>query len=235
MLEGDKYLDKLWEDYEGENRGKNLEKAIELYESELKKSPNSVEASWKLMKALYFLGTNFTDSNRKKQEIFEKAISIGEKIYKTKEGKLSAEVNLWMGINWGRWGETFGILESARKGVADKIRKYAEESIKINPKLDDGAAYKLLGRLHHKAPKIPLILSWPSKKKAIEYLEKAIEIAPNDIVSKMFLAEVLHDEGKKSKAIEMIKEIINNPPQKPTPEDEGNLKRCKKLLDKWEK
>ena len=233
MTEGDRYFDKIWEGYGEENEGDNLEKAIELYEKALKKSPKSVEIAWRLTRALYYQGTYFEESKREKQKIFEKAISVGEKALKAKEGKSSAELNYWMAINWGRWGEVFGILAAARKGIADKVRKFAEKAVELDPELDDGGGYRLLGRLHHQAPRIPVILSWPSNKKAIKYLDKAVEISPDSISNKWFLADVLYEEGKKERAIEIVKDIVEKAPGDSNPEDEETLNDCKKALGKW--
>jgi tetratricopeptide (TPR) repeat protein len=121
----------------------------------------------------------------------------------------SPGVNLWSAVLWGSWAEVYGKTKAAKKGVAGKIRKLCEKVIELDSTFNDAGGYRVLGRLHFKSPRIPLILGWPSKKKAVEYLQKADRIAPGNLFTKLYLAEALYKRKEKDRAVELIEEILD--------------------------
>lgn len=153
-----------------------------------------------------------------------------------KEFPESVGINAWMAIIWGVWGEENGIFQSARKGVAGIIRKHCEIVNKLDETFQDATGYRVLGRVHFKAPKIPLILGWPSKKKAVEYLEKAHRISPRNLYTKQYLAEALYKRGQKHRAKELLREVLTtNVIDQGVVEDAVIKKHSSEILHQWEK
>ncbi|MBD3287942.1 tetratricopeptide repeat protein [candidate division KSB1 bacterium] len=186
----------------------NINKAIDLYKQAIENNTGAEkeEAIWKLMRAYYFKGNYTTHDSELKKAIYDKGKNLGEE--GLDEFPKSKGINLFSAIVWGVWGEEFGILKAARKGVAGKIKDRCETVIEIDPMFDEAGAYRVLGRVHFKAPKIPFILGWPSKDKAVEYLQKAHEKYPENLTTKQFLAEALYEKDKKEEAISLMKEIL---------------------------
>ncbi|MFC1714654.1 tetratricopeptide repeat protein [Candidatus Poribacteria bacterium] len=186
----------------------NIDKAIELYRAAIKNTsgPDKEEAIWKLMRAYYFKGRYTVSDKGARKAIYDKAKAIGAE--GIKEFPESAAIHTWMAAIWGVWAEEHGTLKAARKGVAGKIKKHCEKAIELDETFGGAGGYYILGRTHFKAPKIPLILRWPSKKKAVELLEKAYEIEPRNLFTKQFLAEALYERGRKDRAIELMEGIL---------------------------
>ncbi len=186
----------------------NIDKAIELYKKviETASGAEKEEAIWKLMKAYYFKGKYTTDDSEMKKQIYD----MGKELGKTgvEEFPESVGIHLFSAIVWGVWGEEYGILKAARQGVAGKIKEHCEKVIELDPNFDEAGGYRVLGRVYFKAPKIPLILGWPSKKKAVEILEQSYKIAPKNLNTRQFLAEALYSQGEKERAIQMMEEIL---------------------------
>jgi tetratricopeptide (TPR) repeat protein len=188
----------------------NVNEAISLYQNEFDTNADSSkkqEALWKLLRAYYFKGNFTTKDNSDKKQIFSKGIEIGEKYLD--EFPKSAEIHCWLGILWGYWGEVHSTLTAARKGVPGRVKYYAEKTIALDDTCLDGGGYRMLGRLYFKVPRIPLLMNWPSKKKSLEYLEKAYEIAPENMLNKLYLAEVLFANNKDERARKLLTEILN--------------------------
>ena len=187
-----------------------INRAIALYKTAINDSicaEYKKDAIWKLLQALYFKG-NFTTHNKsEKKEIFTEGIEIGEK-YKD-EFPQSVEVHCWLGIIWGYWGEVHSALSAARKGVPKKVKYYAKKTIELDDKYLDAGGYRMLGRLHFMVPKIPLLLSWPSKEKSQQFLEQAYQIAPDNLLNKLYLAEVLFSRDYKDRAFDLLHEIVD--------------------------
>ncbi len=173
---------------------------------------HSEELVDKLMSANYFYATYAEDDVKKQREALELSIKAGEELLSRMPDSIA--VNYQMGGAWGRWGEVYGIFASARKGVAQTVREYAEKTVALDPEYAGGGGYRTLGRLHFKAPKIPFILSWPSKKESEKFLKKATALGPNKLTNHLFYAETLMAGGAMNEALselEFILKAIPNP------------------------
>ncbi|HDP98392.1 MAG TPA: tetratricopeptide repeat protein [bacterium] len=164
------------------------------------------EAIWKLIRAYYFKGKHTTHDKEMKKAIYDLGKELGEQ--GLQQFPDSPGINLFLAIVWGVWGEEYGILAAARKGVAGKIKDLCEKTIELDPEFDEGGGYRVLGRVYFKAPKIWPILRWPSKEKSVEILEKSLEISPKNLNTRQFLAEAFYSQGEKEQAIQMMNEIL---------------------------
>lgn len=214
----------------------NINKAIDLYKQAIQKNSGEIkeEAIWKLMRAYYYKGKYTTNDSELKKAIYDLGKDLGEKnlkVYPDSKG-----INLFSAIVWGVWGEEYGILKAARKGVAGKIKERCEKVIEVDPLFDEAGAYRVLGRVHFKAPKIPFVLGWPSKDEALELLQKANEIVPQNLTTKQFLAEAMYEKDKKEEAVKLMKEILaENKVMEGIAEDAVIKKEVKEKLAEWEK
>jgi len=239
LQEADSLFDNREENFDQEKRiadPANVNKAIELYKKviETASGAEKEEAVWKLMKAYYFKGKYTTDDSEMKKQIYD----MGKELGKTgvEEFPESVGIHLFSAIVWGVWGEEYGILKAARKGVAGKIKEHCEKVNKLDPNFDEAGGNRVLGRVYFKAPKIPLILGWPSKKKAVGILEKSLKIAPKNLNTRQFLAEALYSQGEKERAIQMMKEILAETETiEGIAEDAVIRHEVKTMLGDWEK
>lgn len=214
----------------------NINQAIELYKKvmETASGAEKEEAIWKLMRAYYFKGKYTTDDSDLKKKIYDEGKNLGQA--GLEEFPESVGINLFSAIVWGVWGEEYGVLKAARQGVAGKIKEHCEKVIELDPEFDEAGGYRVLGRVYFKAPKIPLILGWPSKKKAVEILEKGFELAPDNITTKQFLAEALYSRDQKERAIQLMNEVLAEQEiREGIVEDAVIKEEIKATLAEWEK
>ena len=212
----------------------SIDRAIELYRRAFDEGAGVAreEACWKLIRACYFQG-QFAATEA---EARKKAYGIGKSV--GAEGLAdfpeSAAIHAWMAIIWGVWGEEHGILRSAREGVAGRIRQHCERVIELDAAFQDAAGHRVLGRLHYKAPRIPLILGWPSKDKALEYLEEAYRVAPANHYNRQYLAEALYDRGSRDRATELMEGLVQEVQlDQGIVEDAFIKKRAQATLRRW--
>ena len=185
----------------------NIDKAIPLYSEAMTSSTGVVkeEAIAKLLQAYYFKGRYAMPDKDSRKAVYEEAIKIGEE--SLKEYPESAAIHVMMAAILGVWSQDIGMITAARSGVANKIREHCEVAMKSDDIRIKAGGYRILGRVHSVAPKIPFILGWPSKKKGVELLEKALEMEPKSLITKYFLAEALYERDKKERAIKLMEEI----------------------------
>ncbi len=237
MQQADSLWDMRGEGFEHETLladSTNINQAISIYKEIINNATGSEkeEAMWKLIRAYYFKGRYTTHDSELKKGIYDLGKELGEE--GIKEFPDSPGVNLFLAIVWGVWGEEYGIFAAARKGVAGKIKDLCEKTIELDPEYDDAGGYRVLGRVYFKAPKIPLILGWPSDKKAVKILEKAYEIAPDNLTTKQFLAEALYSRDQKERAMELMNEILaTSEVSEGAAEDAIIKKEVKEKLAEW--
>jgi len=186
----------------------NIDQAITLYKKAVESTTGKqkAEATWKLIRAYYFKGHYTTNESEARKTIYNLGKDVGEQAIK--DFPDCPGVWLFTAIVWGVWGEEYGILKAAREGVAGKIKEYCEKVIELDPKFDHAGGYRVLGRVYFKAPKIWPILRWPSNDKAIELLRKALELDPENLITRQFLAEVLYKEDQEQEAIKLMESVL---------------------------
>lgn len=207
-------------------------KAIEL-------DPDSLEGRWRLMRALYFKGEHTTRDPEDQKRIFEEGKKAGDEALGVVRKKVSSSTGratdkdgpvalapaakaipgaaatfLWTGINWGKWALVFGKTAAARQGAAAKIRDDAEAVILIDPDFEEGAGYRLLGRVHHQTPSIPFITGWASRSQAIRNLRTAMEKGPKNFYNRLYWAEVLNDyePSRRDEAKKILEALVADTP-----------------------
>jgi tetratricopeptide (TPR) repeat protein len=212
----------------------NINKAIAHFSNALTDSSTQASAAHQLLKCYYFKGNCVEIEKENKLLVYNESVKLGEEM--TKKYPNSVQIKYWLLVNKAKWGETSGIMKAARAGLADKLKTLSEEVIEMDPNYLDGAAYMMLGIVHYKTPYIPFVLSWPDDDKAIEYLEKAVELQPGHLMSNLYLGQVLYDEGFKDRGIEILEEVSASKPGEEYPlEDEKDIRYSRVMLAKFKK
>ena len=209
-----------------------VDQAIAAYRRAMTESPADMEALAGLLHALHFRGAYCGATVEQKKPIFEEGRRLGQSAVDRLEKQVSgrrgtdrlaalravpgaASVFYWTTAHWGEWALVRGKFAAAKSGVAGKVRDLAQTVADADPELDEGGGFRVLGRLHDQAPKIPLITGWVSKKKGIEYLRRALALAPENRATWLFLGEALleHEPASKAEALALIRRCAESPPR----------------------
>ena len=229
-------------------------RAIEL-------DPESLEGRWRLMRAFYFKGEHTTRVPDEQKRIFDEGKKAGEEAIALIRRKVAAATGratekespvalapaakaipgaaptfLWAGINWGKWALLYGKMAAARQGVAVRIRDDAQAVILIDPGFEEGAGYRLLGRVHHQTPSIPFITGWASRSEALKSLKLAMETGPKHFYNRLYWAEALWDyeSDRRAEARRILEALVAEAPSPDyAVEDRRAQEEAKVLLGKW--
>ena len=157
---------------------------------------------------------------------YEKGVEYGERGVEAEEDSL--EANFWLAVNYGSFGQEKGIMKSL--SLITPIKERAEKVLELDESYFYGGAWRVLGRLYHKAPGFPLSIG--NGKKALECFEKALEFSPKFYLNHLFIAEFYISTRKKEKAREHLEWILEAPLNKNHErEDEGYKRDAKRLLE----
>jgi tetratricopeptide (TPR) repeat protein len=215
-----------------------ISRAITAYEAAAEERANA-EARWKLARALYFRATYTGLDAAGRLEVLDRARRAGDEalasLAERAEGRGHAAVLgrppeevaralhgdgdaapsfFWSAVAWGEWALAVGKVKAARTGAATRIRDDAATVIALDPDYEEAGGHRILGRLHHQAPRIPLLTGWVSREEALRHLRAAVRSYPRNFVNRLFLAEALADGGPagRAEAIRIAREILRDAP-----------------------
>jgi tetratricopeptide (TPR) repeat protein len=213
-----------------------IDAAIAAYQRAIAANANDLEAHYKLLRAYRYKGAYVARTNDAKKAIYTSAKAAGDAALAVVNRMLAAkgvkanasekqvadalrttkaagEIYLWDSVNWGEWALAYGKLAAARQGAADRIKREATIAMLIDPRIEEGAPARVLGRLHDQTPRIPFITGWASSKEAVRFLEESMKIDPPNKLTLVFLAEAMvsNNSSTKPKAIQMLRGVVSAP------------------------
>jgi tetratricopeptide (TPR) repeat protein len=161
-----------------------------------------------------------------KEAAYRSVVIQAQQVARTYPGK--AEPLVWQAILVSSQAKAEGGLGALSKVKEARDLLLAAE--KINPNALDGSIYNSLGSLYAKVPGWPI--GFGDKKKAREYLEKALAINPYGIDPNYFYADLLVDQGEYAKAAIHLKRALAAPPRPGREDaDAGRRKEINQLLN----
>lgn len=122
-----------------------------------------------------------------------------------------AESYLWAGVVRCSLAEVESKLTAL--GLVKECRTNLEKALAIDPNAEEGYAYGVLGTLYAKVPGWPI--SFGDKKKADEFLQKGVSVAPEGMNTNYLYAKFLYDQGDVTRAGVYIERALSAVPPYP--------------------
>ncbi len=195
----------------------NLDTAFDLLEELTEKDP-TCDWAYGLLSEIYYWTGEFADAGDKLFN-FEHGVKYGEKGVEINEESL--EANFWLSVNYGSFGTEKGIMKSLE--LIKPIKACAERVMQIDESYFYGGAWRVLGRLYHKAPGFPFSVG--DTKKSVECFEKALEFGPKFYLNHLFVAELYQSLRDKQQATQHLEWVINAPLNKNHEIEDAGYKR----------
>jgi tetratricopeptide (TPR) repeat protein len=212
--------------YKLREKPEELEMAIETFQKALELDPQNFEAAWKLSKAHWYQG-NFSSAQDKKP-FFEKGIEAGKKAIAIAPDR--CEGHFWLGTNFALYAEGSSVFKAL--GLVDDVKSEVNRAMEIDENCECGGPQRVLGKLYARLP----WFKGGSKGKATDLLKKSLELCPKDTQSRIFLAEIYIDEGKRPDAAQLLNQVLSQEPDPEwIPETEQNKIVAKKMLQAMRK
>ena len=199
----------------------NLKKARQLVAEVRQPDHRNYEVEWGFAKYSVFLGEK-TEDEDKKEKIFEEGRDAG-KIASRIAGD-QPEGYFWYGANLAELAKMSPVTVGYTS--VDNIRDAMNKVIEIQPAYQGASAYDILGEIE-----LNTRMFGGKASKAVEYLEKGIELEKNNSNLRLHLAEAYLDDDKLDLAKQQLQYIIK---MQPDPEfvleHQQNVAEAKKLL-----
>jgi hypothetical protein len=212
--------------------------AVRAYDTAAQAADN-LEARWKLARALVFQGLYTEMEPSARQAVFEKARRVSEDGISILErrarrtgvneftalspAEIAGAVHkdhdasptfYWAAVSWGQWAVARGKEEATRLGAAQRIRTYAAVLIELDPDFEDGGGYRILGRLHDRAPRMQSETEWVSREEALRNLRLAAKTDSANFANRLYLAEALAPGSatERAEAVRIAESLVSDAP-----------------------
>ncbi len=160
------------------------------------------EATWRLSRALFFLGQETGDENEAR-EFHKRAVAITKRTMRLAPQRV--EGYFWRGVNLALLANLENSFHAARH--AWQAKRSLRRAARIDPAYHGAGPLRVLARLSHKLPRV----LGGSTKRAQAYFEEAIELAPANTVTRLYFAEMLIDTRDKNRARTELIALLNVP------------------------
>jgi len=129
-----------------------------------------------------------------------------------------------------------GKWKAARAGAAEKIRDDAAAVVALDPEFEEGGGYRILGRLHAQAPRIPFLTGWVSREEALLNLRLAAKVNARNFVNRHFLSEALAEgsRAERAEAVRIARALVADAPSPTHLVEELKIQEdARRNLAKW--
>ncbi|HEY0030717.1 MAG TPA: hypothetical protein VGC65_08160 [Bacteroidia bacterium] len=209
----------------------NVNKAIQVFENQLKHNKNVLIAGGYYMQCLNFKGRFVYTTESERKAVYTKAAGIGTDLVKKypKDGKIRFELISSIAL----LAEINGVMKSVESGVMTKLLFHTRMLIETDSMYNDGGGWKTEAALNYKTPYIPMVITWPDKKKAVKIMKNALRHFPTNVGCNFYYAEALQADGQKPLAKIYFLLANKYPCRKHFPmEDEFFKMKARKYLEK---
>lgn len=198
-----------------------LQKARELVAEVRQPDHRNYDVEWSFAKYSLFLGEKTTDEE-KREKILEEGRDAGKMASRLKPDQ--PEGYFWYGANLAELAKLSPVTVGYTS--VDDIREAMNQVIKIQPGYQGASAYDILGQIE-----LNTRLFGGKASKAIEYLEKALDVEKNNSNIRLHLAQAYLDDNKLDLAKQQLEYIVKMQPDPDyIPEHKENVAEAKKLL-----
>jgi predicted Zn-dependent protease len=179
------------------------------------------DVEWSYAKYSLFLGDKLTDETEK-ENAFEAGRDAGKIASRIKPDR--PEGYFWYGANLAELAKLSPVTVGYTS--VDDIREAMNQVINIDPGYQGASAYDILGQIEMNTH-----LFGGKDEKAVEYLEKAVELQKNNSNLRLHLAQAYLDLNKTAPAKVQLEYLVKmQPDPEYIPEHKQNVADAKKLL-----
>jgi tetratricopeptide (TPR) repeat protein len=133
----------------------------------------------------------------------------------------AAEPLIWKAIIFSTYAKAKGGLGAL--DLAETARDAALEAARIDAKAVDAGAYTALGVLHYRVPGWPI--GFGNDRKAKDYLDRALAIAPNAVDVNFFYGDFMLQQGDKEKARTFLEKALQAPARPGRADEDAGRRR----------
>ena len=193
-------------------------------------APDDYGVLWRLAQLYFWLSDDPALSGDEKSRLGKKAWDYGDRA--SAVNPRGVEGWYFAAVGMGNYSLGIGILKALGQGIEGKFKQRLTMAESISPDFYAGGIWNAWGRFYFKLP-------WPKydARKSERLLQKAIQVNPENVRGRVFLAELYGKEGRIKEARDLLEQAvahqpgsIGSPGSYDGPEERRSQKRARELL-----
>jgi tetratricopeptide (TPR) repeat protein len=162
---------------------------------------DSFELAWRLGRAFFFLGQE--EQEAAARELHSRGVDAGKRAVRAAPERV--EGHFWLGVNLALLAQVMQPLKAIAHAL--QAKRALNRAVTIDPTYHAAGPLRALARLQHKAPR------WlgGDTVRARENYERAIDLAANNPVTRIYFAELLFEIGETESAGAQLEAVLNAP------------------------
>ena len=172
-----------------------------LVQGLLARAPNDYEVLWRAARFYFWASDDPGVSKEQRSRWGKDGWDIAEKAISLNPNDVAGYY--WAAVSMGNYALGLGVVKALSQGMENKFRDRLARAQALNPNYEQGAVDTAWGRFFDKLP-------WPKRdrKKAEEHLRKAIEMNPNALRPRVYLASSFIDADRVMEAKHLLDEVV---------------------------
>ncbi|MCM3902751.1 MAG: TRAP transporter TatT component family protein [Pyrinomonadaceae bacterium] len=183
--------------YAGRQRIENVRASIAILKSA---ETSEYEILWRLGRALFFLGQEAPDKDSALSKHCQGVVACEQAVASASE---RVEGHFWLAVNLALAAQRDNPVRAITN--ARRAMRELQQAIRIDSSYHGAGPLRVLARLQHKLPRL---LGGGSGSARANY-KKAINLAPENTVTRIYYAELLLDSGERDLAREQLQVVLN--------------------------
>jgi Tetratricopeptide repeat len=174
---------------------------------------------WRAARLYFWISDDPAVGRDERTRIGKYAWDLGERAVALNPNDVAG--HFWAMGGMGNYSLGLGVVRALAQRIEGKFRERITRAEALDPRYASGGIPVAWGRYYAKMP-------WPKydEKKARANYARALQINPNNLRARVFLAELMLEEDQPAEARRLLEEVINAPVGK---YDAPEEKRCKIL------
>lgn len=192
-------------------------------------APNDYRVLWRQARLYFWISDDPSLSNEEKSRLGKRAWEYGDRA--TEANPNGVEGWYFAAVGMGNYSLGIGILKALSEGIEGKYKERLSKAEKIDPKFFNGGIYTAWGRFYFKLP-------WPKydARRSEQALQKSLEINPEHVRGKVYLADLYAKEGHEKEARALLEEAAaHKPGSYDLPEERRSVAQARKQLAELKK
>jgi tetratricopeptide (TPR) repeat protein len=218
-------IDELWK---RRDQGNAMAEQKALLDEGLKQAPGDYGLLWRAARWHFWKGDDPALGKDERTRLGKQGWDLGEKAVAANPNDVSG--HFWAMAAMGNYSLGLGIVRALAQRMEGKFKERIGRAEALNPRYADGAIAVAWGRYYAKLP-------WPKydQKKARANFAKAMEINPNNLRARVFLAELMIEEDQPEEGRRLLQEVVKATPGKyDAPEERRSQQLAAAVLGKLE-
>jgi tetratricopeptide (TPR) repeat protein len=171
-----------------------------LVQATLARAPQDYGVLWRAARSYFWLSDDPGLNNDQRSKLGKDGWDLAERAVAANPNDVAGQY--YAAVCMGNYVLGLGIMKALSKGLEGKFRDRLGRAEQLNPRFEHGAIDTAWGRFYDKLP-------WPKRDrtKAAEHLRRALQIGPDNLRARVYLAQVDLEEDRAPEAKRLLDEV----------------------------